>query len=134
MAGISTHVLDTSTGLPAAAVGVRLERLDHRAQPPIGRPDPGEPEGHPDPAATGTVLRVAATDEDGRVQDLLPPGEPLTEGVYRLTFDTGAYFAKSGAEGFYPYTSVVFQVWDASRHHHVPLLLSPFGYGTYRGS
>jgi 5-hydroxyisourate hydrolase len=134
MAGISTHVLDTATGLPAEGVAVQLERLDDPARPPIGRPDPAEPEGRPDPAAEGTVLRVASTDADGRVSELLPAGAALATGTYRLTFDTGAYFAAAGVESFYPYATIVFRVGEPGRHHHVPLLLSPFGYGTYRGS
>jgi 5-hydroxyisourate hydrolase len=134
MAGISTHVLDTSTGRPAEGVGVRLERLEHAELPPVGRPDPGAPDGRTDPAAAGAVLRVASTDADGRVAELLPAGEVLAAGVYRLTFDTGAYFAGAQVETFYPYATVVFRVRDPGRHHHVPLLLSPFGFGTYRGS
>ncbi|HEV2149040.1 MAG TPA: hydroxyisourate hydrolase [Longimicrobiaceae bacterium] len=109
MSAITTHVLDTSRGRPAGGVAVRLER---------------GPE----------VLAHGATDADGRLRDLLPAGTPLQPGSYRLVFDTGAYFAGHAADAFYPEVSVVFQVRDAGEHYHVPLLLSPFGYSTYRGS
>lgn len=112
---ISTHVLDTARGRPAAGVSVILERLST------------------DAAAAREFAR-GTTDEDGRVQELLPAGTALEVGDYRLTFDTHAYFAASGVEAFYPSVSVVFTVRDASQHHHVPLLLSPYGYSTYRGS
>ncbi|HEV8628956.1 MAG TPA: hydroxyisourate hydrolase [Thermoanaerobaculia bacterium] len=113
MSGISTHVLDTSTGRPAAGVAVRLE-LEHGAE--------------------RRELARATTDVDGRVPQLLPAGTPLAAATYRLTFDTGAYFGVRGAPAFYPQVMVVFTVRDAGQHHHVPLLLSPFGYSTYRGS
>jgi 5-hydroxyisourate hydrolase len=113
MSGLSTHVLDLARGRPAAGVPVRLEvqRLDGWEQ-----------------------LRQATTDDDGRVPRLLPDGGALLPGDYRLTFDTAAYFALHGADGFYPAVTVAFTVRDAAQHHHVPLLLSPFGYSTYRGS
>ena len=116
MRSITTHVLDTARGRPAAGVPVVLERAEA-----------GEGGG------TG-VLSRATTDADGRVRELLPAGTALTAGTYRLTFETGAYFEASGGEGFYPRVSILFTVRDASQHHHVPLLLSPFGYATYRGS
>ncbi len=109
MSAITTHVLDTARGRPAAGVAIRLER-DAR------------------------VLGSGATDDDGRLRDLLPAGEPLEPGAYRLVFDTGAYFAAQGTEAFYPQVAVDFEVRDGAQHHHVPLLLSPFGYSTYRGS
>jgi 5-hydroxyisourate hydrolase len=114
MSTLSTHVLDTTRGEPAAGVPVTLERLDG-------------PHGV-------AALCTAHTDPDGRVRGLLPEGTSLEIGLYRLTFDTWTYFATHGAEGFYPEVSVVFQVRDAERHYHVPLLLSPYGYSTYRGS
>jgi 5-hydroxyisourate hydrolase len=107
---ISTHVLDTARGRPAAGVPVALERV----------------------AGDGAVIARAVTDADGRVRELAPAS--LAAGDYRLTFDTGAYFATLGIEGFYPLVTVVFSLRDPSQHHHVPLLLSPFGYATYRGS
>lgn len=111
MSTITTHVLDTGLGLPAAGVPVRLERLD---------------------GAHYTELAAATTDTDGRVREL--GSEQAEPGTYRLVFDTGAYFAEAGQTGFYPEVSVVFALDDPDRHHHVPLLLSPFGYSTYRGS
>ncbi len=114
MSAISTHVLDTSQGRPAAGVPVTLEIAnDDGAWGPHG---------------------AATTDADGRVKNLLPAGARLAAARYRLTFDTAAYFAARGVESFYPAVTVVFRVRDASQHHHVPLLLSPFGYSTYRGS
>jgi 5-hydroxyisourate hydrolase len=114
MSGITTHVLDTARGRPAAGVPVLLEtRFKGRSWRSVAR---------------------GATDSDGRASDLLPPSFQLTEGDYRLTFDVGAYFAASGAEGFYTEVVVSFVVRDAAAHYHVPLLLSPYGYSTYRGS
>jgi len=110
---ISTHVLDTSRGRPAAAVPVVLEAVDA--------------------AGSSRELGRQATDADGRVRELAPD-DALGAGTYRLTFDTGAYFRALGAESFYPTVSVVFVVADPTQHHHVPLHLSPFGYSTYRGS
>jgi 5-hydroxyisourate hydrolase len=74
------------------------------------------------------------TDADGRVRELLPTGTPLVAGTYRLTFETGVYFTGAGVEAFYPSVPVMFTVRDAKQHYHVPLLLSPYGYSTYRGS
>ncbi len=101
MATLSTHVLDTSSGRPAAGVAVRLETRD------------------------GDVLDSGATDEDGRIGSL---GGELGLAAYVLRFDTGSYVS-----GFFPEVVIVFTVAD-DRHHHVPLLLSPYGYSTYRGS
>jgi len=111
MSAITTHVLDTALGRPAAGVGVRLDRL------------------HADqviPLATGS------TNRDGRVPDLGP--DHVEAGTYRLVFDTAAYFAASGQTGFFPEVSITFALVDPTQHHHVPLLLSPFAYSTYRGS
>ena len=108
---LTTHVLDVARGLPAQGVPVRLDRQDKGAWKPLAE---------------------GATNADGRCPNLLKDGD-LVPGVYRLAFDTGAYFGAQGQRGFYPYVEVVFEVTDA-RHHHVPLLLSPFGYSTYRGS
>ena len=109
--GITTHVLDTARGRPAAGVPVVLERAVDSGWQAVGR---------------GT------TDADGRAGDLLSsaPGD----GRYRLTFDTGAYFRAAGEAGFYPEVTVTFDVAAGQDHYHVPLLLSPFGYSTYRGS
>ena len=113
MSGITTHVLDTARGRPAAGVPVTLESKGEGGWRVVGR---------------------GATDADGRLRDLVPPDFVLSEGDYRLTFDAGAYFAAAGAEGFYAEVSVSFVVRDAAAHYHVPLLLSPYGYTTYRGS
>lgn len=113
MSPITTHVLDVSLGRPAAGVPVLLEVEE---------------------AGTGwKELKRAETDKDGRLRDLLAPGA-LVEGTYRLTFDTDAYFAAHKLEALYPQVSVVFTVRNANEHYHIPLLLSPFGYSTYRGS
>ncbi len=113
MSQITTHVLDVSLGRPAAGVPVLLEVEE-----------------------TGTgwkQLGRGQTDKDGRLRDLLAL-ESLVEGTYRLTFDTHAYFADRKVEALYPQVSVVFTVREAKEHYHIPLLLSPFGYSTYRGS
>jgi len=112
MKSISTHVLDISRGKPAAGVPVTIEKKEGDA---FVRQNAG------------------TTDADGRIKDLVPEGK-LTEGTYRVTFDTHAYFTAQGVEGFYPEASVVFVVRDAASHYHVPLLLSPYGFSTYRGS
>jgi 5-hydroxyisourate hydrolase len=113
MSPLTTHVLDTRLGRPAAGIAVRLENQDA--------------------AAGWNLLASGATNEDGRIADLLDEGT-LAKGPHRLTFDTGAYFKQQGVEHFYPQVTVEFNVTDPARHHHVPLLLSPFGYSTYRGS
>jgi 5-hydroxyisourate hydrolase len=107
MATISTHVLDLESGNPAPNLAVTLERMEDGAW---------------------RRVHAANTDPDGRVADLL--GEStLRTGVYRLVFNTAAY-----GHRFYPEVTVAFRVEDAARHHHIPLLLSPYGYSTYRGS
>ena len=111
---ITTHVLDLAAGKPAAGVAVALAVLD--------------PDGRYRDLASG------ATDADGRLHDLLDPAAPLQAGTYRLRFSTGAYFATLGVPAFYPSVAVEFTITDPAAHHHVPLLLSPFGYSTYRGS
>lgn len=113
MSTLSTHVLDTSLGRPAAGVAVTLERREAGVFVELGR---------------------GRTDADGRCRELLPAGVSLQLAVYRLRFDTGSYFGERGIASFYPQVSVEFAVHDPSQHHHVPLLLSPFGYSTYRGS
>lgn len=113
MSAITTHVLDTALGRPAAGVPVTLTRLDQA--------------GAPAASFSGT------TNNDGRATDLLG-AEPLTPGSYRLTFDTAKYAAANGGEAFFPKVEIAFRVANADQHYHVPLLLSPFGYSTYRGS
>ncbi|MFL6256793.1 MAG: hydroxyisourate hydrolase [Pyrinomonadaceae bacterium] len=113
MSGITTHVLDIARGRPAAGVPVTLEAKGEDGWRVVGR---------------------GATDADGRLRDLLPNDFVLSAGDYRLTFDTGTYFGGAGTEGFYTEVVVAFVVRDAAAHYHVPLLLSPYGYTTYRGS
>lgn len=114
MSAVTTHVLDAGAGVPAAGVGVRLERLGTDVEPVA------------EPVAEGI------TDSDGRIGALGPAA--LEAGTYRLTFATGEWFAAAGRATFYPQVVVVFSVDDGRPHHHVPLLLSPFAYSTYRGS
>lgn len=111
---ITTHILDTALGAPAANVGVVLEQLDAYGAPHI--------------------IGQSRTDADGRVRDLLASDAVLEPARYRLTFDVGAYFTATRRESFYPTVIVTFEVRDATQHFHVPLLLSPYGYSTYRGS
>ena len=111
MSGISTHVLDTARGRPARGITALLERKD---------------------GLTWIEVGSGMTDDDGRIGDLAV-GD-VTEGVYRLTFETGVWFAGHEDDTFYPEAVIVFEVTDKSEHYHVPLLLSPFGYTTYRGS
>lgn len=108
---LSSHVLDGTSGTPAVGVSLRWDRLDA---------------GHWKPVAH------AVTDSDGRVTDW--DGQAPEVGTHRLVFGTGDYFAARRQSTFYPEVTVVFQVTDAEEHHHVPLLLSPFAYSTYRGS
>jgi len=84
-------------------------------------------------AGAWTEIGRGATDNDGRLKDLAAEMN-LSTGVYRLTFDTGAYFAKGKIESLYPQVTILFEIKDAQAHYHIPLLLSPFGYSTYRGS
>jgi 5-hydroxyisourate hydrolase len=113
MSHITTHVLDVSLGRPAADVGVILE-----SQSPRGE---------------WTEAARGATDADGRLRDWIA-AKTVPAGTYRLTFDTRAYFAGRKITGLYPEVVIVFEVRDAQEHYHIPLLLSPFGYSTYRGS
>lgn len=114
MSPITTHVLDTAKGCPARGVPVVLEVFS-----PPGR---------------WRIVAKGVTNGDGRVADLLPVSHKLKKGIYRLTFQTAAYFRSSGVRGFYPWATVAFSVHEPRQHYHVPLLLSPFGYSTYRGS
>ena len=116
MRSLSTHVLDAVSGEPAAGVGVSLA---HRIESADGG------------AHSWVELASATTDTDGRVTDLAP--ESLSTGVHRLVFDTATYFTAAGLTGFYPDVTIAFTVTD-ERHYHVPLLLSPFAFSTYRGS
>jgi len=103
---LSTHVLDATTGRPAVGVAVTLSQ-------------------------DGGDVVSGVTDDDGRIGAL---GDDLPPGTYRLRFDTAAYFAAHAITGFYPEVVITFEITDVAAHHHVPLLLSPFAYSTYRGS
>ncbi len=104
---VTTHVLDTSVGRPAVGVAVRLENADG-------------------------LLGEGRTDADGRIATIGPAA--LAAGRYRLVFDAGGYFAATDRSAFYPEVIIAFEITDPTQHHHLPLLLSPFGYTTYRGS
>jgi 5-hydroxyisourate hydrolase len=121
MSPITVHILDTALGQPASDVRVQLARVEQTDST------------HFDSEAKLTQLASGHTDADGRLLDLLPPGA-VQCGVYQLRFDTASYFARTKRVGFYPSISVVFEIRVAEQHYHVPLLLSPFGYSTYRGS
>ena len=110
---ITTHVLDLAHGRAAAGIPVLLESQHGTSWKSIGQ---------------------GATNADGRVENLLPPAAPLERGQYRLSFDTKAYFDAQGGKTFYPYVCIAFEVANTGEHYHVPLLLSPYGYSTYRGS
>ena len=110
---ISTHVLDTSIGRPAVGVDVRLQQQQGDDWTDAGK---------------------GSTDEDGRLTTLVAAQAHLGAGMYRLTFAAGAYFDRRGVHSFYGDITIEFIVRDAGSHYHVPLLVSPFGYSTYRGS
>lgn len=113
MATLSTHVLDTSRGRPAAGLTITVEVADGDGWAAIGG---------------------GATNDDGRVPGLLPEGTSLEAKVYRITFATAEYFAAQGVKGFYPKVEIFFEIHTPGEHYHVPLLLNPFGFSTYRGS
>jgi 5-hydroxyisourate hydrolase len=115
MSAITTHVLDTARGRPASGVPVRLSIRTSGEQ-------------------GWKTIGQGETDEDGRLKNLLPNGATLAEGVYSLAFSVASYFAAQNVESFYEEVTIVFKVMDATMHYHVPLLLSPYGYSTYRGS
>ncbi|MDT4999144.1 MAG: 5-hydroxyisourate hydrolase [Mycobacterium sp.] len=104
---LSTHVLDAVSGRPATGVPVTLRD------------------------ARDVLLASAVTDADGRIANL---GDDLAAGIFRLRFDTATYFAAKEITGFYPEIVIAFEITDASARHHVPVLLSPYAYSTYRGS
>ena len=113
MSAITTHVLDTSTGRPVADLDVLLEFAT---------------------ADSWSVLARGTTDRDGRLRTLLPADVPIAPGMYRLVFQTRPYFDRLGVRSFHPNVIVSFEAVSGEPHYHVPLLLSPFGYSTYRGS
>lgn len=114
MSPITTHVLDTALGRPALGVLVRLE-LQLKDQ-------------------SWKFLAEGVTNEDGRVANLLGDEDQLTQGVYRINFDTKTYFQKKNVKYFYPEVNITFDIENPREHFHVPLLISGFGYSTYRGS
>jgi 5-hydroxyisourate hydrolase len=114
MTRVSTHVLDTAAGRPVKDLAVRLEKHEG--------------------SADWRMVRLGRTDADGRCSDFIPAGEELAAGIYRLTFDTAGYFATQQVQGLYPLVQVTFLVRDTEKHFHIPLLLSPNSYTTYRGS
>jgi 5-hydroxyisourate hydrolase len=111
--GISTHILDTALGRPATGVPVVLDRMVD-----------GE----------WSAVNATITDADGRCKHLLPAAEQLQSGVYRVHFETSAYYKQHQLTGLYPYVEIVFLVSDGEQHYHIPLLLTANGYTTYRGS
>ena len=113
MSAITTHILDTSVGKPAANVKIRLHFWKNEGWTEVGGGTPND---------------------DGRVKDLVNGDFTFTAGRYRIDFAVADYFQAQGTEAFYPYVEIVFEVKDADSHYHVPLLLNPFGYSTYRGS
>ena len=114
MSAITTHVLDTARGRPAAGVRISLERARD--------------------GGTWEAVGQGSTDADGRLRTLLGDATPVVPGIYRLTIETRAYFTAQDVPSFYPSVTVTFDVPAGDGHLHVPLLISPFGYTTYRGS
>ena len=112
MSQITTHILDTTKGRPAAGVTIALFQQAGDNWREIAR---------------------GVTNSDGRIADLLPPEKQLELGVYKIKFSTKEYFAQDGTANFYPFVEICFDV-STTEHYHVPLLLNPFGYATYRGS
>jgi hydroxyisourate hydrolase len=115
---ITTHVLDISRGKPAANIHVTLQRRLSNATS----------------EGVWSILKNAETNSDGRIEDLLAPGSVAEPGVYSLTFELAGYFLAQGQKTFYPTATIVFEITNPKEHHHVPLLLSPYGYSTYRGT
>jgi 5-hydroxyisourate hydrolase len=114
MKRITTHVLDTARGKPASDLLVRLERQEA--------------------SGAWVLLGSSRTDHGGRCGQLVPDNKVLSAGLYRLAFETASYFAAEKIEGLYPVVEVTFQVREGESHLHIPLLLSPNGYTTYRGA
>jgi 5-hydroxyisourate hydrolase/2-oxo-4-hydroxy-4-carboxy-5-ureidoimidazoline decarboxylase len=109
---ITTHALDTSTGIPANNMLISLKQFKNNKWQPMS---------------------VGITNNDGRIADVLPAGQLLKPNTYTMTFKTKDYYESHNQKGFYPEVSIQFTVTDAS-HYHIPLLINPFGYTTYRGS
>ena len=112
MSQITTHILDTSKGKPAAEVTIILYKHEHSEWVELAR---------------------GKTNQDGRIPDLLDKKTILATGFYKMRFETKPYFEQNNIETFYPFVEIVFDI-SSQEHYHVPLLLNPFGYSTYRGS
>jgi 5-hydroxyisourate hydrolase len=112
MSQLTTHILDTTKGKPAANVSVTLFQQTNNGW---------------------TEMMKGITNQDGRIPGLLPAEKKLEYGTYKLLFETSSYFKSNGITSFYPFVEIVFSI-DSSEHYHVPLLLNPYGYSTYRGS
>ena len=110
---ISTHILDTALGRPAVGVPITLAYMTNGAW---------------------SLVNDAVTDAEGRCKQLLPSTRALERGMYRIHFETAAYYKRNHLEGLYPYVEIVFTVADPAQHYHIPLLLTANGYTTYRGS
>lgn len=117
MSQLTTHILDTAKGKPAEGITVVLFQLD-----------PADPV-----TANWRQITLGTTNEDGRIPTLLADDAVLEVGIYRLKFETKEYFDKLGVQTFYPFVEITFTI-SGNEHYHVPLLLNPFGYSTYRGS
>jgi 5-hydroxyisourate hydrolase len=118
MSQITTHILDTAIGKPAAGVSVILFEQDS---------------GLEDAQANWREIAIGTTDKDGRVSNLLNKDAVLEDGIYKMKFETKEYFDKQSCQTFYPYVEITFRI-STNEHYHIPLLLNPFGYSTYRGS
>lgn len=112
MSKITTHVLDTSSGNPAAAVVIKLFAKDGKEW---------------------KLINEGITDDNGRISDFIKPDIMIEAGIYKMNFETGAYFKKKNVKCFYPYVEIIFEL-SGDEHYHIPLLLNPYGYTTYRGS
>ncbi|KAI7850203.1 hypothetical protein BDC45DRAFT_518764 [Circinella umbellata] len=111
---ITCHVLVASVGKPGQHVSVKIEKIDE--------------------SGSFTTLSTSETNDDGRCPNLLPVDYKAEKGIYRVTFETKEFFARLGEKCFYPYVQIVFELEHPEQHYHIPLLISPYSYTTYRGS
>lgn len=118
---ITTHILDTSKGNPASGITIILYHggNDARLNDAVGQ--------------EWTEINRGKTNTDGRIQDFVKKDTLLQEGLYKMRFETKDYFDKQQVKTFYPYVEIIFEI-ESNQHYHIPLLLNPFGYTTYRGS